>query len=124
MALLGACAAKIAKLIPRLATEHDGEVVATVQAIGRTLQGGGKDFHDLAKAVQCPEGPAPTPPSTPQNWAELCDFCLAFPEFLKPKEENFLRDIGPRLIIGGNPTDKQATWLRAIYAKVKRMRAQ
>jgi hypothetical protein len=28
---------RLAKLLPRLASEHDGEVVATARAIGRTL---------------------------------------------------------------------------------------
>ena len=43
---------KLAKLIPRLASDHDGEVVATVAAIRRTLQAGGADLHDFAGAVQ------------------------------------------------------------------------
>lgn len=42
---------RLAKLIPRLATEHDGEVIATVRAIHRTLGSAGADFHDLAAAV-------------------------------------------------------------------------
>lgn len=40
--------AKLAALFPRLASTHDGEVIATVQAIRRTLERAGKDLHDLA----------------------------------------------------------------------------
>lgn len=40
--------AKLAALIPRLASTHDGEVIATVQAIRRTLERAGKDLHDIA----------------------------------------------------------------------------
>jgi hypothetical protein len=42
---------KLALLIPRLASTFDGEVVATVRAIDRTLQSAGRDFHDLAEAI-------------------------------------------------------------------------
>ena len=42
---------KLAKLIPRLATDQDGEIVNTVLAIGRVLKSEGLDFHDLAAAL-------------------------------------------------------------------------
>ena len=34
----------IAKLIPRLASDHDGEIVATARAMGRTLKAAGRDL--------------------------------------------------------------------------------
>jgi hypothetical protein len=43
---------KLAKLLPLLGSDKDGEVVATAKAIQRTLQSGGADWHDLAGAVQ------------------------------------------------------------------------
>jgi hypothetical protein len=52
---------RLALLIPRLSTEHDGEVVATVRAIGRTLKGASLDFHDLAMAVATEPEPEPGP---------------------------------------------------------------
>lgn len=42
---------KLAKLIPRLSSPHEGEIVATVSAIERTLASNGCDFHDLTAAV-------------------------------------------------------------------------
>lgn len=42
---------RLVKLLPRLASEHDGEVVATARAIGRTLAAAGMDWHALAAAV-------------------------------------------------------------------------
>ena len=45
-------AAKLAKIIPRLATEHEGEVLATVGAISRTLVVAGLDWHDIAKVIE------------------------------------------------------------------------
>ena len=46
-----AIAQTIGKLIPRLASDHDGEVVATARAIERLLKAGGRDWHDLAASV-------------------------------------------------------------------------
>jgi hypothetical protein len=40
------------KLLPLLASEHDGEVVAAARAIGRTLAAAGLDWHALANAIQ------------------------------------------------------------------------
>ena len=45
-------ASKLAKIIPRLATEHEGEVVATVGAISRTLATAGLDWHVVAKVIE------------------------------------------------------------------------
>jgi hypothetical protein len=42
---------KLALLIPRLASEFDGEIVATVRAIRRVLSASGNDLHDLARIV-------------------------------------------------------------------------
>jgi hypothetical protein len=41
----------ISRLIPRLASDHDGEVLATVAAIRRILASNGRDLHDLARLV-------------------------------------------------------------------------
>ena len=44
----------MAKLIRLLASDVDGEVLAAVRALGRTLKAGGCDFHDLAGLVEAP----------------------------------------------------------------------
>ena len=43
---------RLAKLLPRLTSEHDGEVVATAHAIGRTLTVAGLDWYALAEAIE------------------------------------------------------------------------
>src|SRR5690606_12890759 len=45
---------KIGKLIPRLASDHDGEVVATARAIVRTLASSGHDLHDVVTTLDKP----------------------------------------------------------------------
>lgn len=115
-------APKLAKLLPRLATDADGEIVATVAAIRRTLEGHGADLHDLAAAVTRPPIMVQTtpPPDDPHDWRGRAAWCRDNGGGrLNAKEYQFVRDMALRLILGGHPTEKQAAWLRAIYAKLK-----
>lgn len=48
-------AMKISKAIPRLASEIDGEVIATANAIVRVLGSAGLSIHDLASAIYSEE---------------------------------------------------------------------
>jgi hypothetical protein len=42
---------RLEKLIPLLASNHDGEVIATARAIGSALASEGFDLHDLAGSL-------------------------------------------------------------------------
>jgi hypothetical protein len=44
----------LARLIPRLGSPHDGEVVATARAIERTLKSQKLDWHDVAAMIAPP----------------------------------------------------------------------
>jgi hypothetical protein len=44
-------AQRIAKLIPLLASDKDGEALAATRAIGRALEASGSDFHALAASI-------------------------------------------------------------------------
>ena len=71
-------ATKLAKIIPRLATEHEGEVVATVGAISRTLVGAGLDWHDIAKVIEeagcTPDIMLNSSVTQPFSWSGFQDF--------------------------------------------------
>jgi hypothetical protein len=41
----------VARMIPRLGSPHDGEIIATAKAIERTLKSQKLDWHDVAAAV-------------------------------------------------------------------------
>jgi hypothetical protein len=51
MTLASSTITKLSKLFPRLASDHDGEVIATVRAIMRTLESSGSSLHDLGPAL-------------------------------------------------------------------------
>ena len=51
MTALITVAPKLRKLLPLLASDKAGEVVATAAAITRTLKQAGADLHDLAKVL-------------------------------------------------------------------------
>jgi hypothetical protein len=66
---------KITAMLPRLASDHDGEIVATAKAIGRVLKGAGADWHVL---TACIERGAALPPPPKRDayvpcWDELGD---------------------------------------------------
>jgi hypothetical protein len=90
MTMLAPLVPKLVRLIPRLASNHDGEIVATVKAIGRVLESSGLDFHDLAHAVSH---------APPPRWRELeseqaaIDICLTHPQALNDWERRFLAGI-------------------------------
>lgn len=60
--------ADIAKLIPLLGSDQDGEALAALRAIGRKLASRGRSFHDLAALVGggAPAAPPPQPAPAPR----------------------------------------------------------
>jgi hypothetical protein len=98
---------QIGKMIPRLASEYDGEVVATVRAIERTLKAAGRDWHDLAKALD--------PPLAPSDWRSLARYCANRQRLLSARELDFIVGISrlPRI------TEKQAKWLGDIASRLR-----
>ena len=54
-------AERLAKLLRLLASDRDGEVVAAVTALKKTLEGAGLDHHDLADMVTGKRGWGITP---------------------------------------------------------------
>ena len=105
-----AVAPQLAKLIPRLASNHDGEVVATARAIERVLKSGGFDWHDLA-AVVC------TSPPPPKSWRSLARFCADRWRLLSERELNFISVLATYR--DRAPSEKQMRWLNAIAARLR-----
>jgi hypothetical protein len=124
---------RLGKLFPRLASDHTGEVVATVLAIGRVLEANGIDWHRVADVVRTgldsppnfhhPEPAArsrPKPPASPSR-APRTPFQQAAGEILRvglkrltKRENEFLTDL---LEWRGQPTEGQMKWLKALCRK-------
>jgi hypothetical protein len=100
------CAETIAKLIPRLGSTFDGEVVATSRAIERTLRSAGFDWHDLAAAVG-----GTSKDHDIRDWRALVRFCIKHLDLLNPHEVAFLCNIAQWR---GQPTERQIAWLLQI----------
>jgi hypothetical protein len=121
---LAPVAPKLAKLIPLLSSDKDGEVLATARAIDRTLRGAGLDLHALAAQLGAePETrivDREPPQRDPQTWGEVARWCRDTERGrLADHERRFVRDMAARLVCGGSPTERQGAWLRALYAKVR-----
>ena len=116
----------LAKLIRLLASDVDGEVLAAVRALGRTLKASGCDFHDLAGLVEAPSTatrarPASTTISTDDDetelpWQHMVDACTDHPGRFTSKEWQFLQTMQHW---HGTPTPKQLDWLVALFERVR-----
>ena len=126
----------LGKLIPRLGSPRDAEVVATARAIERVLKSADLDLHDLNAAITAasPVGPSasawpqpPRSPSDPPRWQSLdpamkvmaLDYILDAP-YLTAWEREFTRHI--HAVLQTRPhtslTAKQVEVLDRLLAKI------
>jgi hypothetical protein len=114
---------KIAKRIPLLASDHDGEVVATSRAIDLTLKRAGLDLHDLAGAITAAKIPsvysghaAQEPAYRPTSLRDIAVWLRTHVgSRMNYKEQKFVADMASRLSAGCRASKRQENWLRNIY---------
>src|SRR4051812_17947156 len=97
---------QVAKLIRRLASEHDGEVITTARAITRTLKANGFDLHSIAEVIERePEQPRViisrehehAPSENITRWSGVADWCVEHDRGrLRANERAFVRAIARR----------------------------
>lgn len=131
---------KLGKLFPRLATDHDGEVIATVRAIIRTLESAGSSLHELGpgltpkieqkivyreKVVYRDKPVKPTAPGMTPNYervgdwkniVRLADVLLAECD-LNDRETGFIQQIrssAERMKSKFGMTTKQRDWWKSL----------
>ena len=110
----------MAKLIRLLASDVDGEVLAAVRALGRTLKAGGCDIHDLAGLVEAPEAgfyDQFDDDDDETEWRFMLDTCTAHVERFTSKEQQLFQTLQHWR---GTPTERQLSWLRALFERVRR----
>lgn len=122
MNALAPVAPRLAKLLPMLSSNHDGEKLAALAAISRALEGASLSWHDLAARVtfegQIEEA---SPRFTSLDLAgpayAIARWCMAHQSGeLNAREGDFLRGFA------SNPnwtaTPKQRAWLIQIALKI------
>ena len=114
---------KVAPLIGKLASDRDPEVLAAVRQLRRVLADSGLSFNDLAPAIEPqPKRPVNVDASSvwePSEWRELAQWIVNHDcGQLRPHERRFAADMVRRLVLHGEPTPKQAAWLRALYTRL------
>ncbi|MFC4170486.1 hypothetical protein ACFOYU_00165 [Microvirga sp. GCM10011540] len=126
MSSLATIAPKLSKLIPMLATDHDGEVVAAARAIDRTLKSAGLDLHDLAQALAA-RGPvaipgdyaAPEPAPQPSSLRDIASWLRTHATHrMNFKERQFVADMASRLSTGRQASAKQEKWLQTLFYRL------
>ncbi|MBO4169692.1 hypothetical protein [Cereibacter azotoformans] len=120
MSVMTPIPSKIALLIPRLASDADGEIVATVRAIDRQLRAAGLDFHDLVSRLTSATEPEPMQWTRPDP-AEPSLFDMASwlrfhaLDRLTDNQRDFIVKATGILGAGRHLSEKQAAWLRNLY---------
>jgi len=128
MSALAPIGAKLALIVPRLGSPHDGEIVASVKAIERTLKSAGCDWHDLSAAI----GAAAAPPRSNTDaghapiWSELdrarrqgWHLILFKQTWLTEWERGFVLSIAERMVAApfGRQTAKQEIILNRLISR-------
>src|SRR5262245_15884739 len=146
---LAPIADKLKRFIRLLSSDTDGEVVAAARALNRTLRNAKLDIHVLADSISAVNGKkwgddhvleaykrgvedgrreAESEPmfrnaniDAEPTWHDIATECAAHPHRLhSDREKQFVKDMVRRTVHGGEPTEKQASWLRKIYTRVRR----
>lgn len=146
---LAPIADKLKRFIRLLSSDSDGEVIAAARALNRTLKGARLDIHTLADSIGQANGKkwgddhvleaykrgvedgrreAESEPmfrnaniDAEPSWNEIACECADHPSRMKSnRERDFVDDMVRLTTHGGEPTPKQANWLRKIYVRMRR----
>ncbi len=116
-------APQLSKLIPLLASDQDGEVIATARAIGRVLTGKGLDWCHFSQAVGEIKRLSlePSRPSAERQPSplEMVAWCRNHGRGrLSSRDHKFILTVSASLALGGRLSVHQTQWLRDIYTRL------
>jgi hypothetical protein len=143
-----AIAKRVADLVRRLASPHDGEIVATVRALRRTLETNGLDMHAVAEPLEATNGKH-IPEEEMQRlynagyaqgvqdtenrqhggddfigtdgkptWEGVALFLQRNKHRLDPKHHEFIDDMAGRTAWGREPTERQHRYMHSLFFKL------
>jgi hypothetical protein len=115
---------KLGRLLPMLSSPVADEVIATVAAIGRTLNQADMDWLDLAKRLTAPAQPqhryhAPHP-CKPPHADDVQEAMAAWlgkyrRHTLTDNQRDFLADVARMMMMGRTLSQAQVQYLRDLY---------
>jgi hypothetical protein len=112
---------RLRQMLLLLGSDQPGEVAAVVAAISRVLAKSGASWHDLVDRLDRPRPKSKSATSDADDdfsdWRAMRDFCLTRRDRLRERELEFLQNLGHWR---GDLTEKQAGWLAAINARLRR----
>lgn len=117
MNALAPVAPRLAPLLGKLGSPHDGEVLSAARAAGRILAKHGLTFNDLAAAaIEDPAQRTVYRAPDPPTWRERVEWCLCRDLMLDQRDIEFLHGLTrwQRDRLSG----KQMKWLADIEAKI------
>ena len=103
---------RLGRIIAMLGSDKDGEVLAAVAALKRTLNASGGDLHDLVALLEGKVRVVYSKSSTPLLWRDKVAACLKEWNFLNEWEKDFIQKLSMQRYI---PTEKQAAVLNKLY---------
>jgi hypothetical protein len=130
---LAPIAAKLAKILPLLTSNRDGEVVSTARAIVRTLNSAGLDIYALVNCIENSDtnqsafravyqagydaGLADAERERDSEWSDVALFLQRNKHRLDIKHHDFIDDMVER---GSwfEPTEKQLKYLYGLFRKL------
>jgi hypothetical protein len=109
---------KVAAIIPRLGSYHDGEIIAAAKALERTLASANQSFTDLAEAI-APQPVITTPLKKPAtDWKQAARWCAVYGVgVLNERELEFVDDLA-RSRGFRSLSPRQEAWLTSIMSKL------
>jgi len=136
---------RLAAVVRLLASNSDGEVLAAVQALRRTLQSAGTDINGLAQGIENLGKSTVVPDeikrkiwdaavqhtenrlhgaddfidsSGKPTWEAVALFCQRNKQRLDTRHHPFIDDMASRTVWGHEPTEKQHKYLFALFLKL------
>jgi hypothetical protein len=101
--------AQLGKLVRLLASDREGEVLAAVEALKRTLASSGHDLNDLADMIDSKQA------ITGAEWRLPLQWLREHINLLAPREAAFVLNMTVLVGRGGMPSARQAEWLLGLF---------
>jgi hypothetical protein len=102
---------RIAMVIRLLASDKDGEIIAAVHALKRTLRSAGTEnrLHGADEFIDSSGKP---------TWQSVALFCQRNKQRLDARHHQFIDDMASRTVWDREPTEKQHKYLFALFLKL------